>query len=260
MKFGELKSWQKKRLLFSFLTYVIVIVVFLAYASVTMYTDKKAEDDYWVSMLQTPKDIEERAAQFDQNATRVQVGTYVENLKEVNLKTSSFRMVVLIWFKWEGNDNLNMAKHFRIYKGTINKTEVVKNYHENGVNYQAVRCDVSITKNYWNRRFPLESHQLRMYVESELPVDDVVFVNDRENSGINDSLMKPGQPWSNTTITTVIRKYRVASSIQSILPRWSSTVTVWACMSNALSPWSEPLPGCLSPCLSVPITVSTRLA
>lgn len=101
MKFGELKSWQKKRLLFSFLTYVIVIVVFLAYASVTMYTDKKAEDDYWVSMLQTPKDIEERAAQFDQNATRVQVGTYVENLKEVNLKTSSFRMVVLIWFKWE---------------------------------------------------------------------------------------------------------------------------------------------------------------
>ena len=38
-------------------------------------------------MLQTPKDIEERAAQFDQNATRVQVGTYVENLKEVNLKT-----------------------------------------------------------------------------------------------------------------------------------------------------------------------------
>ena len=71
MKFGELKSWQKKRLLFSFLTYVIVIVVFLAYASVTMYTDKKAEDDYWVSMLQTPKDIEERAAQFDQNATRV---------------------------------------------------------------------------------------------------------------------------------------------------------------------------------------------
>ena len=119
MKFGELKSWQKKRLLFSFLTYVIVIVVFLAYASVTMYTDKKAEDDYWVSMLQTPKDIEERAAQFDQNATRVQVGTYVENLKEVNLKTSSFRMVVLIWFKWEGNDNLDMAKHFRIYKGTI---------------------------------------------------------------------------------------------------------------------------------------------
>ena|GEM_PF-4038113 len=90
-------------------------------------------------MLQTPKDIEERAAQFDQNATRVQVGTYVENLKEVNLKTSSFRMVVLIWFKWEGNDNLDMAKHFRIYKGTINKTEVVKNYHENGVNYQAVR-------------------------------------------------------------------------------------------------------------------------
>lgn len=114
-------------------------------------------------------------------------------------------MVVLIWFKWEGNDNLDMAKHFRIYKGTINKTEVVKNYHENGVNYQAVRCDVSITKNYWNRRFPLESHQLRMYVESELPVDDVVFVNDRENSGINDSLGISGYDLRrNETGTTMV--------------------------------------------------------
>ena len=70
MKFGELKSWQKKRLLFSFLTYVIVIVVFLAYAAVTMYTDKKAEDGYWVSMLQTPKAVEEKASQIDQNACR----------------------------------------------------------------------------------------------------------------------------------------------------------------------------------------------
>ena len=126
MKFGELKSWQKKRLLFSFLTYVIVIVVFLAYASVTMYTDKKAEDDYWVSMLQTPKDIEERAAQFDQNATRVQVGTYVENLKEVNLKTSSFRMVVLIWFKWEGNDNLDMANISAFIKAPLTRQKLLK--------------------------------------------------------------------------------------------------------------------------------------
>ena len=207
MKFGELKNWQKKRLLFSFLTYVIVIVVFLAYASVTMYTDKKAEDDYWVSMLQTPKAVEEKASQIDQNATRVQVGTYVENLKEVNLKTSSFRMVVLIWFKWEGNDNLDMAKHFRVYKGTINKTETVKNYHENGENYQAVRCDVSITKNYWNRRFPLESHQLRMYVESELPVDEVVFVNDSENSGVNASLGISGYDLRRNETGTTMNEY-----------------------------------------------------
>ena len=40
MKFGELKSWQKKRLLFSLLTYVIVIVVFLAYAAVTIHRQK----------------------------------------------------------------------------------------------------------------------------------------------------------------------------------------------------------------------------
>lgn len=204
MKFGELKSWQKKRLLMSFFTYVIIAAVFLGYAVVTMYTDKKAEDDYWVSMLQTPEKVEERARQFNQNATEVTVGTYIENLKEINLKTSNYRVVALIWFKWNGDENLDMAKHFRIYKGTMNKMETVKNYHENGVNYQAVRCDVTVTKNYWNRRFPLESHQLRMYVESELPVDDVVFVND-EDSGINESLGISGYDLRrNATGTTMI--------------------------------------------------------
>lgn len=205
MKFKDLKDWQKKRLLFSFFTYVIVAIAFLTITVTALYQDKKAEDQYWESMLKPPAEVEARASTFDQNATKVLTGTYIENLKEINIKSSSYRVVALIWFKWEGNDSLDMAKHFRIYKGTMNKMENVKNYHENGVNYQEVRCDVTITKSFWTKRFPLESHQLRMYIESELPVDDVVFVNDKENSGVNSGLGISGYYLKrNATGTTMV--------------------------------------------------------
>ena len=56
------------------------------------------------------------------------------------------------------------------------------------LNYQLVRCDVTITKNYWTIRFPLESHQLRIYIESDYMINDVVFVPDIKDSGLNQNL------------------------------------------------------------------------
>lgn len=188
MKFKELEKWQKTKLFGSFFAVVIIGLSFILYCSITLYQDKAAEEGYWSSSMTPSVESQKEIEAISQNATKVYVGTYLENIKEISLKNSVYRAEMLVWFRWEGSPDLNIMDHFRVYKGTINKKSVVKNYHENNENYQLVRIDVSITKNYWTKRFPLESHQIRCYIESEIPADDVIFIDDEGASGYNPSL------------------------------------------------------------------------
>lgn len=171
---------------------VIIGTVFLSVASYVLYQDKISEDDYWDSALTVSAETQAKVDALSTNATKVSVGTYVENLKEISLKSSNFRLEFLVWFRWQGDEDLDMMNHFRVYKGLINRQEVVKEYHENGEHYQLVRVDATVTKNYWTRRFPLESHQLRFYLESEYLADRVVLIDDAGSSGYNRSLSIAG--------------------------------------------------------------------
>ena len=182
----------KREFKYTVVTNIVIFVIFIIFLISTLsflYQDKASEDMYWKTATNPIEEsLQEKIDKFSTNATRVQVGTYIEDIKQVDLKNSNFRVVMQIWFKWNGNEKLNAMENFRIYKGVINNTEVIKEYHKDGENYQSIRCDVTVTKNFWTRRFPLESHQLRIYIESNLPVDDIVFVNDQENSGYNSGL------------------------------------------------------------------------
>ncbi|WP_066688668.1 ligand-gated ion channel [Christensenella intestinihominis] len=192
MKLKEMKTWQRKKLLFSIIMILVIAGTFLGLTCSALYRDKTAEDGYWYDALEVPQDLAQKVEEYGADATRVTVGTYIENLKEINLKSCNFRVVFLAWFRWEGDPKLDMAGNFRVYKGFMNKMEYVKDYHEGNMNYQLVRCDATITKNYWTIRFPLESHQLRIYLESNYTVDDVVFVPDTADSGLNQNLSISG--------------------------------------------------------------------
>ena len=190
MKIKDMPGWQKKKFLFCFFFYVIIAVVFLSITLTMLATDKIGEDDYWDSAVNPTGEVIEAAQAMStkHGAVDVTVGTYVENLRDISLGDNNFSLEALVWFKWNGDPALNMAENFVVYKGKINERTTLKNYSKGGENYQLVRLDVTITKNYWNRRFPLESHQLKMYIESDYEAEKVRFIDDKENSGINHSL------------------------------------------------------------------------
>lgn len=191
-RFKDMKKWQKHRLLFCFIFVIVISVVYLSICSVRLYRDRAGEDKYWTDALTTNETVLDKVEAGGANAIKVSVGTYIENLKEVSIKNSSYRLVMQVWFKWQGDEALDMANNFHVYKGTINKTEMLKEYHEGNEHYQLVRMDVTVTKNYWTCRFPLESHQLRCYLESNYPARDVIFVADKENSGLNGNMSIAG--------------------------------------------------------------------
>lgn len=190
--FKSLEPWQCKKIITIFGSVALIAIVYLIFAVSSLAKDRTGEDYYWNNYLQTDPEIQAKADQYSQDAVPVSVGTYVENLKEINMKSGYFRIVMLVWFRWEGDKELDMKNHFRVYKGYMNKQETVKEYYEDGVNYQQVRCDVSVTKEFWAKRFPLDSQQLRVYLESQYLVDDVIFVNDNGTSSLNANLTIPG--------------------------------------------------------------------
>lgn len=192
MKLKDLERWQLKRLLCGVLAVLIIGGIYIAFTASTLYQDKMAEDDYWNNAFVSSEEVKSEVERLSKDATAVSCGTYIENLKEVSLKNSNFRLEMMVWFNWDGDQELDMANNFRIYKGLINKREVVKETFENGHCYQLVRIDVTVTKNYWTKRFPLESHQLKIYIEPNYNVNKVVLTADKKDSGYNGNLSIAG--------------------------------------------------------------------
>lgn len=206
LRVREISAWQKKRLYVTLMLFLGVSLSFLAYAVISLYQDKKNEDKYWKEYLTIDSELQEKIDYYSTEASYVSVGTYIENLKEINLKNNSFTLDYLIWFNWEGNPDLDMANNFRIYKGNITKKEVVEDYHEGNANYQLVRITVTVSKVFWTPRFPLESHQLRIYVEANHPVDDIVFVKD-EGSSVNPNINIAGYDTTRIDSAVVANEY-----------------------------------------------------
>lgn len=192
LKYSGLNSTQKKRLLLTFFSFVITGLFVLAFFSFTLANERWHARDSWDSYLTDTPENAALAGGLSKDAVRVTVGTYIDNLREINMKSSYYRVEFMVWFSWEGNQDIDPANNFRIYKGLINKSTIIKETHENGINYQLVNMDVSVSKNFDTKRFPLESHQMRLYVESTYPVQQVMFIPDRENSGINRNMTITG--------------------------------------------------------------------
>lgn len=192
MKYRDLDAAQKKRLWITFVAYVAVGVLVMTYFCLQLYTDRQHAEDSWDSYLQDTPQQQMRVEALSADAARVTVGTYLENLREINMKSSYYRAEFMVWFCWEGDAGLDPAHNFRIYKGLENKRVLLQEIHDGDSHYQLVGMDVSVSKEFETKRFPLETHQMRFYVESNDPIQQVLFVPDYENSGLNRNLSIAG--------------------------------------------------------------------
>lgn len=207
MKLSNLKKRQKKRLIITFACYIIIGVTVLTIFCTSLYSEKNKAQQGWESYLTDDTETAQTVDALSKDATIVHVGTYIDNLRELNLKNSEYRVEFLVWFNWEGDADLDPAHNFRIYKGEEKHKTIVKEVHEGGRHYQLVRMDALVSKNFDTKRFPLESHQLRFYIESAYPVQDVVYVADHEGSGINRNITLTGYEFRRHDIAAVNYRY-----------------------------------------------------
>lgn len=192
MKYRDLTKAHRKRFWLTFCIYIGVGAILLGSFSSILHAERQRAHADWYNYLQDTPEQAALAQERGANATQVTVGTYVENLREINIKGSYFRVEFMVWFDWEGDEALDPAHNFRVYKGLENKHVLLNEVHESNKHYQLVGMDVSVSKKFETKRFPLESHQMRFYIESTHPIEEVVFVPDHDNSGINRNITLSG--------------------------------------------------------------------
>lgn len=210
-KLKGLEKWKKSRLAVSLILYLAISIVFLVMTCGYLLNDNHEQAKAWTASKTENSQLNTtiEGIQKKNHTPVVTTGTYVENLKDVNIKENSFDMVMVVWFRWTGHDDLNMINNFRIYKGTINSEETMYDtVNKNDVHYQKVRIDITVNKDYLTPRFPLESHQLKVYLEPNKRCDQVMLKPDLEYSSVNSNLVVSGYKLTKNFISEIPIKYQ----------------------------------------------------
>ncbi|MCH3943348.1 MAG: hypothetical protein LKE37_06740 [Atopobiaceae bacterium] len=201
LDFKDLPPWKRAVTIKWAVALIVVGVVFLTMACVTMRNSALTNRSKWwdpnEEWVQTyNKRAESLADQY--GATHVKTGTYVENIRSVDIKNWKTNVTLLVWFRWDGADDLDMVDNFNIYRGIIQTKDILSETHENGVNYQLVRVNVDVNNQLGTALFPVDTQQVRIFVESEYKAERVILDPDVENSTVNSSLSIAGYEITNT--------------------------------------------------------------
>lgn len=187
--FRSLQKWQKTRLLVSVVCIIAICTAYIGGVCFAMIHDNQTMRREWEGQLKVSQQVQEDQEYRSAMATEVVCGTYLDYFDSISLRDGNFRAVLLVWFRWNGQTDLNMKDHFRFFSGRINSMQTLADMHlPDGVNYQQVRVDVTISHSFTDKSFPLDSHQLELFLESDLPLEQVRLRADKQHSGMNDAV------------------------------------------------------------------------
>ncbi|MGI6105540.1 MAG: hypothetical protein ACOYD7_05015 [Raoultibacter sp.] len=178
-------------------------VIFLGLTCFQLMEDRENVDTRWEEYKKSDEQVvqEVEAKASAGGATEVLCGTYLENLKEVNMADSYYEAVWLVWFKWEGDAPIDFTDDgFIFYNGIINRMNVLEDVvTDDGVHYQKFRVDVKVSQTFHTPRFPLENHIIRSYIEPNYDITDVILRQSSDVDSVNKNINIVGYDISRMT-------------------------------------------------------------
>lgn len=210
--FKDLDEHHKRSLIIWVTAIALASIIFLTISCVFLHSDYVDGQDSFENNKMSTAILDEAEQLAEQNnATVVNTGIYLENVKSVSIADSNFTADFTIWFTWEGDDDLDMANNFRLYMGSIDNMQVVADTVEAGHHYQQIRGTATITRAFHTTRFPLETLQLNFYIEPSHTADQVLLRADMNDSTYNPHIYASGYSMEGFKIENVA--YRYASNL-----------------------------------------------
>lgn len=194
-EFKSLTSRQRLRIIAAMLIFIIPVAAYAVSGSVNMYNNKletlaKYDDEITIS--------EEELSQLviPEGSVEVQVGSYMESITNVDVKNNTWACKFLVWFRWDGDEWTEPSQYpgenFIIGNGNMGGKTLMEEYHENGKHYQQYRVTATVEKYFDTTRYPLDSHQLKVFIEDERDMSIVRYTPDKEHSTISPYLTIAG--------------------------------------------------------------------
>lgn len=121
-----------------------------------------------------------RSAIAAEGPERIEVGTFVNAINELDLKTGTYLADFYLWFRWKGELG---PDSFEIMNGTETTKEKVYSSTPDGVKYAVYRCQSKLSGTFNFEKYPLDNHLLSIEVEdSAHSAKELVYVPDVSNS------------------------------------------------------------------------------
>lgn len=125
-------------------------------------------------------------------ANPVLVGAYITKIQDLNFRENKYVIDFYLWFRWKAEGALAEYKpleSFEIINGKVENKGSIVEKKIGDVSYAAVRVSATMSETWELARFPFDSHTVRINIEdSGLTIPDLVFMADRNNSGLGDEL------------------------------------------------------------------------
>lgn len=125
-------------------------------------------------------------------SARVFIGIQVLSLTSLDITNNKFALDFWLWFRWK-DDSIKPYESFELINGQMDYFQIVRVEKVNGENYACLRVQATLSC-FWDvSRFPLGQQRLTVEIEDDdLETDQLVFVPDSENSGIDESFHVAG--------------------------------------------------------------------
>lgn len=160
---------RRKVLLYAGLIFCIYVLIII-FSSTSMYNNRMLSEAKHAARMnptaaepgRTPPDAYPDSSSF----ITVKVGTYLEDVENLNIKDSFWSCTFYVWYSWTGDPKLDPGSKMVIVDGTVLKKDLLEDYHgEGGVNYQRYRISAKMIKFFDTARVPIEDHMLNIYIE-----------------------------------------------------------------------------------------------
>lgn len=143
----------------------------------------------------------------------VKIGVYVNQIRDVDLKSQTFSADVYVWFKWT-NSALNPDRTFEFMNAfDPSSGQIKKSFPEpleisKGVYYQVNRYQGRFSSNISLRSYPFDKQTLKVIIEDNaLTTADLIYLLDDKAISINQDLKLPGYQISSPDITIQNQRY-----------------------------------------------------
>ncbi len=192
--FRALCRADKGRILLAALIILIPMGIYAATGALHLHENKVSATEKYDERIEVS---EERLAELTgaADAKEVLVGVYIESITDVSVRDSCWKVKFYVWFRWQGDEWTPQeypGNTFIIGNGVLTGKQLTEEYHQDGEHYQQYRVSATIEKYFDTTRYPLDSHQLKLFIEDDRDISEVRYVADEDNSTLSPYLIVAG--------------------------------------------------------------------
>ncbi len=158
-------------------------LVFLSWAAAAQEAAKPDE---------APAAAEQEKPEVAEGPVVVTVGSYIQNITEINFRTNKVTVDFYIWFRWKGDD---LAPHesFELVNGEVAESNVQDVRKIGDVNYAYARVRAALSVPWDMDSFSLDRQVIPIMIEDrDADNTEMIYVVDKENVAVRKTIWLPG--------------------------------------------------------------------